>query len=301
MQVAPDFFVDPIEFIQFYWDAIFPYLILIIQLIVLFLIYKVVLFFVKRSLITVGMGTEASSGVSLVLKLVFFIFAVVMLVEFMDSDFGTLLSLTALFGTALGLAFSQALGNIVSGLYVVVARPFRVGDYIRIGSIEGVVTEITLNYTRILLQDETYQLVPNSKAVSSEATNFRIDISEFLEAKLEAKEAAEGRSRKRYKRAIDVAWKGLKDIADDDDAYRYTFDLTLHMSRDHAEATKLFDEVCEEWEPKFVAKPEYIIWAKPSNAITYRFSFIVKSALLINRYTPDFKKALLATHFQPKS
>ncbi|MHA1637269.1 MAG: hypothetical protein ACTSUB_04565, partial [Candidatus Thorarchaeota archaeon] len=60
---------------------------------------------------------------------------------------------------------------------------------------------------------------------------------------------------------------------------------------------KLFDEVCEKWKPKFVEKPEYIIWAKPNAAITYRFAFIVKNALLINRYAPSFKKDLLASYY----
>jgi small-conductance mechanosensitive channel len=31
-------------------------------------------------------------------------------------------------------------------LYVFAARPFRVGDYVKIGSVEGIVREITLNY-----------------------------------------------------------------------------------------------------------------------------------------------------------
>ena len=65
----------------------------------------------------------------------------------------------ALLGTAIGLAFSRALQNIVSGVYILIARPFRVGDYIRLGDSEGMVLEITLNYTRILRPDHTRQVL----------------------------------------------------------------------------------------------------------------------------------------------
>ncbi len=136
------------------------------------------------------MGIEAASGVVLILRLLFFIVAVTIFVSAFETSLATILSLGAIFGTALGLAFSQALGNIVSGLYVVAARPFRVGDYVRIGNVEGVVKEITLNYTRVLLADETHQLVPNNKVVGSEVTNYRIeDLPGLIEGKEEKIEA----------------------------------------------------------------------------------------------------------------
>jgi len=160
---SPDFFVDPILFVQFHWENIFPYVLVLVYLIILTIIYMIATSLARRSLKSIGMGIEAASGVVLILRLIFFIGAVTILISAFEASLATILSLGAIFGTALGLAFSQALGNIVSGLYVVAARPFRVGDYVRIGTVEGIVKEITLNYTRVLLADETHQLVPNNK------------------------------------------------------------------------------------------------------------------------------------------
>lgn len=53
-------------------------------------------------------------------------------------------------GAAVGLASTQTIGNFIAGLYLLAARPFKVGDYVRLGTIEGVVQEITINYTKIL-------------------------------------------------------------------------------------------------------------------------------------------------------
>lgn len=298
----PDFFVDPIGFIQFYWEQFLPYVILMVTLLILMLIYLTVTRLTRSSLKAIGMGVEAATGIVMVLRLVFFVVAVMILVSAFEASLATILSLSAIFGTALGLAFSQALGNIVSGLYVLAARPFRVGDYVRIGTVEGIVREITLNYTRVLLSDETKQLVPNNKVVGSEVTNFRVDIDELIESteeeSLEAQE--EGRARS-YIRRIDNAVDSFKDVLDSDkDAYRYTFDVNIHMSFDHLEMQKHFDKVCKRYESIFLTRPTYFVWAKPSAAVTYRFAFIVEDPMVIILKSSEFMNDLLELYMKGK-
>ncbi|MHA2235696.1 MAG: mechanosensitive ion channel family protein, partial [Candidatus Thorarchaeota archaeon] len=241
-----------------------PYLVLVLSLVFLMIIYMIVTRLARRSLHAAGMGAEAATGIGMVLRLVFFIMAVMIVVGAFEASLATILSLTAIFGTALGLAFSQALGNIVSGLYVLAARPFHVGDYVRIGTVEGVVKEVTLNYTKVLLSDESIQLVPNSKVVGSEVTNFRVDVEELIESREEEAQLSieEGKGRA-YMRRIDNALDRLKDMATDIEAYRYTFDLTIHMSFDHLAMRKHFDKVCRDYEEVFLTRPTYIVWAKP--------------------------------------
>jgi len=281
---SPDFFVDPILFLQFHWDNIFPYVLVLVYLIILIIIYMIATALARRSLKSIGMGIEAASGVVLILRLIFFIVAVTILVSAFEASLATILSLGAIFGTALGLAFSQALGNIVSGLYVVAARPFRVGDYVRIGTVEGIVKEITLNYTRVLLADETHQLVPNNK----------VDLPGLIEDKEEERDEAvvERRSR-RYVRSMDSAMNKLKDLATDEDYYRYTFDLTLHMSFNHSKMMKHFDKVCIKWATIFLAQPTYLVWAKASAALTYRFTIIVQDPMMIINRNSEFMEDLL--------
>ncbi|RLI56679.1 MAG: hypothetical protein DRO87_03565 [Candidatus Thorarchaeota archaeon] len=294
MQTPPDFLIDPIGYILFYAQALLPYMILLLSLFVLMVLYLVVTRLARRSLNAAGMGAEASTGIVLVLRLVFFIVAVMILISAFEANLAAILSISAIFGTALGLAFSQALSNIVSGLYVLAARPFRVGDYVRIGGVEGIVREITLNYTRILLSDETIQLVPNNKVVSSEVTNFRIDIREFIKHQEEEIEVIKSERRGwRYVQVLDRAIDKLQEIAGDVHAYRYTFDITMHMSYDQRKIKAEFDKVCKKWESIFATRPIYFIWSKPSAAVTYRFAFIVKDPMTIIKKSSDFLEDLL--------
>jgi len=74
---------------------------------------------------------------------------------------------SALIGAAIGFGSSQTINNFVAGFYVLIARPFKVGDYVRIGDLEGQVEEITINYT--CLYTPTYNLLkfPNTQVMNS--------------------------------------------------------------------------------------------------------------------------------------
>ena len=289
VQEIPDLFVDPIAFIQFFWLQI-------LQLIILLLLYFLMTRILRRSLRAMGVGTEASSGIVLITRLILFAALVVIVIGFFSSSFAAILSVTTLFGTAIGLAFSQALGNIVSGLYVFAARPFRVGDYVKIGTVEDIVREITLNYTEVLLPDETTQLVPNSKVVTSEVTNYRIEMSDFIEGSEEQESGEDSSIRRSMRRAL---YK-LKDMTGYDEAYRYTFELTFHMNFDHQNLRITFDNVCKNWTTKFLASPNYLVWAAPNAGVVYRFSFIVGNPMDIIKYGSEFKDDLLQVYWSGK-
>ncbi|MFX1417006.1 MAG: mechanosensitive ion channel family protein [Promethearchaeota archaeon] len=298
LQNPPDFLVDPIGYIQFYLELYAPYILLVVALLVLVVLYFVVTRLAKRSLVSIGMGQEATTGIVLILRLVFFIAAVMLLVSYFEANYAAILSASAIFGTALGLAFSTALSNIVSGLYVLAARPFRVGDYVRIGDVEGIVREITLNYTRVLLSDESRQLVPNSKVVTSQVTNFRIDLSAYVKQKEE--EATQKAERNHsYRETLDDAWHQLRMLTKDEEAYRYTFDLNIHMSQNMAKMMETFDQVCDRWSQVFMTRPTYMVWAKPTAAITFRFAFIVSDPMIIVERSSEFMRDLLQDYCEP--
>jgi hypothetical protein len=174
-----------------------------------------------------------------------------------------------------------------------------VGDYVRIGTVEGIVREITLNYTRVLLSDESKQLVPNSKVVTSQVTNFRINLSEYVKEKEE--EASEKAERDHsYIETLDDAWRQLRMLTKDEEAYRYTFDLNIHMNHDQAKMLETFDEVCENWSQVFMTRPTYMVWEKPTAAITYRFAFIVTDAMVIVKRSSEFMRDLLRNYYEPE-
>lgn len=72
----------------------------------------------------------------------------------------------------LGLAAQQAFSNIISGIFIVMFRPFRVGDLIKVGTMDyGVVEDITLRHTVIKSFQNKRIIIPNSVVSDEYITN----------------------------------------------------------------------------------------------------------------------------------
>jgi small-conductance mechanosensitive channel len=75
-------------------------------------------------------------------------------------------------GIVLGLAARKTLSGILSGFVILFARPFEVGDWIRVADREGIVTDITVYNTQIRTFNEEHVLVPNETVTGNEIVNY---------------------------------------------------------------------------------------------------------------------------------
>ena len=96
----------------------------------------------------------------------------------------------AMTAVVVGMAAQQTLSNLFAGMVLLSARPFRVGDRIRVqagalaGGSEGVVKSIGLFYTKLNSGPET-TAVPNSVVVSSAIVPLREPASVDIRARLD--------------------------------------------------------------------------------------------------------------------
>lgn len=72
---------------------------------------------------------------------------------------------------ALGFALQDILSNFVSGILILLIRPFKLGDQIIVGDTEGDVERIELRATQIRTYDGRLILVPNAQIFTSRVTN----------------------------------------------------------------------------------------------------------------------------------
>jgi small-conductance mechanosensitive channel len=85
---------------------------------------------------------------------------------------GSLIAGGAFTAVVLGIAAQQTLGNLFAGLVLITARPFRVGERIRLqagalgGVLEGVVSSLGLMYTT-LVRGQDRILIPNNGVLSA--------------------------------------------------------------------------------------------------------------------------------------
>jgi small conductance mechanosensitive channel len=75
-------------------------------------------------------------------------------------------------GLAIGLALQGSLSNMAWGVLLVTFRPFRVGDFVTAGGIEGTVESINLMHTLLSLPDGREAILPNGKVGSDAILNY---------------------------------------------------------------------------------------------------------------------------------
>ena len=87
-------------------------------------------------------------------------------------------------GLAIGLALQGSLSNLAWGVLLIMFRPFRVGDYVTAGGIDGTVQSINLMHTLLVLPDNREATLPNAKIGSDVIVNFNRRGTRRFELKL---------------------------------------------------------------------------------------------------------------------
>ncbi len=83
-------------------------------------------------------------------------------------------SVTALIGgagLAVALSLKDQLSNFAAGALIILFRPFKVGDYIKVNGFEGTVSEIKMVQTALSTPDNEEIILPNSVVMSNSIVN----------------------------------------------------------------------------------------------------------------------------------
>jgi small conductance mechanosensitive channel len=75
-------------------------------------------------------------------------------------------------GVAIGAAWGGMLGNFAAGAFMLVLRPFKVGDFVSVGGVTGTVHELGLFGTTMTTPDNVLTIVGNGKIFSDTIQNF---------------------------------------------------------------------------------------------------------------------------------
>ncbi len=77
-------------------------------------------------------------------------------------------------GVAIGAAWSGMLGNFAAGAFMLILRPFKVGDFVSIGGVTGTVRELGLFGTTIVTPDNVMTIVGNTKIFGDTIQNYSV-------------------------------------------------------------------------------------------------------------------------------
>jgi len=135
------------------------------------------------------MDPATAGTVGFLIRLVFLAVAALVALRTAGLDPATLAVGGAITAVVFGLAAQQTLGNLIAGLVLISARPFRVGDRVRLqaggiaGQIEGVVASLGLLYTTFAQGQESI-MVPNNVVLTAAIVPLREPASVDLRARL---------------------------------------------------------------------------------------------------------------------
>ncbi len=101
-----------------------------------------------------------------------YIFAFLTIADQLQINIKSLLAGVGVMGLALSFAAQDTVGNIISGIVIIIDRPFKEGDWIVLGSLHATVTQIRLRTTVFTTFDNETVVVPNKQISQERIINY---------------------------------------------------------------------------------------------------------------------------------
>lgn len=136
-------------------------------------IIKLVRRIVRRSLKKNNADVGVVQFLDSFIKVVLYIFLLFSIASGFGLDAASVVALLGSAGVAIGLAVQGSLSNFAGGVLILLLKPFRVDDYIKVDNDghEGTVKEIQLFYTRLATPDNYVVIIPNGSLANSSIMN----------------------------------------------------------------------------------------------------------------------------------
>ena len=141
--------------------------------------------------VDVTLARYLATGLRIVLNIVL----IVGILGFFGVETTTFAALLAAGGVAIGVAWGGLLANFAAGAFLVVLRPFKVGDVVSVGGVTGVVEAIGLFGTMINTADNVRTIVSNNKIFADNIQNFsanpyrRVDLTATINNSVDHRQA----------------------------------------------------------------------------------------------------------------
>lgn len=127
-----------------------------------------------------GFYADWAQPTYLILRVLLYSFMIVMIWPLLpSSDSQVFQGVSVFIGVIVSLGSSSIIGNVMAGMVMTYMRPFRVGDFIKYGDLEGFVIEKTVLVTRIRTRKNDVITIPNSNLMSSQTTNYTFSAQNY--------------------------------------------------------------------------------------------------------------------------
>lgn len=186
--------------------AIFPALIL---LVVCLLVIKILLKLLDRVFEKSNIEKSLCKFVRTAAKYLLLFLTLLLVAATLGINVTSLIAVFSVLGLAVSLAVQGALSNLAGGIMLLASKPFKLGDYVEAGGVEGTISDIGLIHTKLLTVDNKLIFVPNGDISSSKITNYTYEEKRRVDLTFTAS----------YDAPIDTVYKALKEAVDSIDVF----------------------------------------------------------------------------------
>jgi len=144
--------------------------------VLVFLVFWIVAGAGRRIIALTAPRVRADTGVVLLLSRIYYygilIFGMITALGAAGMNVSALVTGLGLTGFALGFALKDVLSNLLSGIMLLLYRPFNIGDRIRMGEYEGMIETIRMRDTLVRAPDGRLIVIPNTKLITEVVVNY---------------------------------------------------------------------------------------------------------------------------------
>ena len=115
---------------------------------------------------------SASTFIISIITVVLYVVLVIVLVRSLGFSTAGIIAAFSAVALAIALALKDSLASLANGVIIIFTKPFKKGDYIAIGGLDGLVQDIRLFNTKILTYSNEEIIVPNSEVLGSKLINY---------------------------------------------------------------------------------------------------------------------------------
>jgi small-conductance mechanosensitive channel len=133
---------------------------------------RLIQYLVVRAVRRTPGGVTVEHALSRVIAIVGVTLSFLTALSTMGVDIGALIAALGLTSLAIGLALKDTIENAITGVLLLIQRPFKVGDVIKVSDVTGTVADVAIRTTNIKTFDGLHVLIPNRHVYNEVITNW---------------------------------------------------------------------------------------------------------------------------------
>lgn len=152
-------------------DSMPTVLMLIAVIVIGYASVKIIIKLIKKVLIKTSIDHTAITFILSFLRVILYVIVVITALSTIGVNVASLITAVGAAALTAGLALQDTLGNIASGMIILLSKPFIAGDILEFEGITGKVENIKVFFTTIHTLDNKIVTIPNSRLTTNNVIN----------------------------------------------------------------------------------------------------------------------------------